>query len=98
MPRKAVIGTPYFQERWLMPPTDYTTASPLMKQVRKGGITHIAVAKGPVGPDWSPEAWEKSQPILQGLSAALEGGELQLVWQSDQHLLIAIMATSPDRR
>ncbi len=91
MPRSAQIGTPFFQEAWLMPPRDFVTAERLIAQLQQGGITHLVIAKSPVGPDWSPAYWEQSQPIFQGITASLQAGQLSMVWESEDHLLIAVL-------
>ncbi len=92
VPRPAQIATPYFQERWCMPPEDFATAEAFLTQLTRNGITHVVLAKSPVGPDWSPEFWEKSQPVLRGIEAALQKKQLRVVWEAEHHLLLEIPA------
>lgn len=90
LPRETQIGTPFFQERWFMLPGDFMSAEPVLAQLRSGDITHLVIAKSPVGPDWSPEFFERSQPIFRGLEAAMQTKQITLVWESDDYLLLAV--------
>lgn len=98
MPRTTFIGTPFFQDRWLMPPRAFVTDAPLIRHLREGGITHLVIAKAPIGPDWSPDFWERSQSIFQGIATALQSEQLRIVWESEDHLLMEIPSISADKR
>ena len=52
------------------------------------GVTHLVLARGPVGPD-NPAQWlERMTPVMRSLDAAIQQEKLTRLWQSETHMLL----------
>lgn len=87
IPRTCIIGSPWFQPRGL---TDLRTddVSALLDRLDEMGVTHLVLARGPVGPD-NPAHWlERMTPVMRSLDAAIQQEKLTRLWQSETHMLL----------
>lgn len=90
LPRANVIGTPFFQEAIFTPPEEFATPDRVLEVLERNQITHLVVAKSAVGPDRAPEWWERLSPLLRGIDECERQGRVQVVWESEQHVLFAV--------
>ena len=90
IPNKHTIGTPLFQESPLSPPEAYSNPASIMKALDNAQITHMLVAKAPLGPDQPPGWFERQQPLLTALQHCIDQDQLHTIWESDTYFLFKV--------
>jgi hypothetical protein len=91
IPRKTVIATPYFQEKYFTPIENYTSDSVLENEIVKSEAEYLLVAINPEGPDELPEYLEKQKEFIRRLSSLVPRGKLKEIWRSQQYSLFKII-------
>lgn len=92
LPRANIIGTPFFQEAIFTPPEEFATADRVLPVLERNQITHLVIAKSAIGPDRAPGWWERLTPLLRGIDHCERQGRLQVIWESDLHVILAVRA------
>jgi len=90
IPRRYTIGTPFFQAGPFSPPELYTDGQRVMQELRGRRITHVVMTRVPAGPDHAPGWTERQLLLFGGLGQCVQQGWLEIVWQSESHLLLAV--------
>lgn len=90
LPRANVIGTPFFQEAIFTPPERFGEPDRVLEVLQRNQITHLVVAKSDAGPDRAPDWWNRLSPLLRAFDECERQGRLQVVWESDQHVIFAV--------
>jgi hypothetical protein len=95
LPQPALVGTPFFQERGFTPPEDFAEPAAILARLREDQITHVVLAKGPLGPDRLAEWTDRLDPLFRSLEAATRQDALRVIWESDDYALLEVRATRP---
>jgi hypothetical protein len=90
LPRRAVIGTPFFQEAGFTPPEQYEQPEKLMQRLADDGITHVVITNAPAGPDQVPGWIERMEKFLPCFGQCERQGTLKIIWQSERYVLLAV--------
>jgi hypothetical protein len=90
VPRNCAIGTPGFQESGFTPPESYADPQAFMARLEREGITHLAMTKGPSGPDWLPQWQVRLEPLLRSIEACSREDRLRVVWESEHYYLLEV--------
>jgi hypothetical protein len=90
LPRRHVIGTPFFQENGFTPPERFAEPTRVMDMLARNRITHVIIAKAPRGPDHAPEWRQRLEPFFRSLEKCAKEGRLQVIWESDAYLLLKV--------
>lgn len=87
LPRRCTIGTPFFQPRGLSG-LDSGSADDLGKRLDTLEVTHLLLARMPIGPDRDAEWFERMTPVLAAIESGIRRGDLVSVWESESHVLL----------
>ena len=87
LPRRCTIGTPFFQPRSLSG-LDSGSAEELRQRLDALTVTHLLLARIPIGPDRDAEWFERMAPLLAAIELAIRSGDLVPVWESESHVLL----------
>ncbi|MEA2012759.1 MAG: hypothetical protein U9O87_06715, partial [Verrucomicrobiota bacterium] len=90
IPRKCVIGTPLFQEKYLSPPKDFTQKDAVLKHLKRHHISYILVAFNPLNPDRNRNIQKKWLKTRLAMAELLKGGKIKLLWRSSSYSLLYI--------
>ncbi len=90
IPRECVVGTPFFQSRLFGSSNEMANDANLITRLRSEGFSFIGLAKQPVGPDKSAKWWERMEPLYDSLGRSAESGAIEILWSSEEYLIIAI--------
>ncbi len=94
VPRKCVVGTPFFQSKLFKSPDQMSDEASLLALIRSEEVSFVILAKQPVGPDKSPQWWERMEPLYDTLARCAANGSVNILWSSSEYLLIAVHASS----
>ncbi|MGE0760389.1 MAG: hypothetical protein AB7O38_25470 [Pirellulaceae bacterium] len=94
LPRDHQVGTPLFQEGPFTPPERYGTSTAVLAAIQAHAISHVVLAKGPVGPDQAPGWYERQAPLLRGIEQAVGQGSLRIVWESEFYVVLEVAGTA----
>jgi hypothetical protein len=95
LPQPALVGTPFFQERGFTPPEAFADPATIRARLHEFQITHIVLAKGPLGPDRLAEWTDRLDPLFRGIEAATRLDTLRVIWESDDYALLEVRAAAP---
>ncbi len=95
LPQPALVGTPFFQEQGFTPPEAFAEPAAILARLREDQITHVVLAKGPLGPDRLAEWTDRLDPLFRGLEAATREDALRVIWESDDYALLEVRAAPP---
>src|SRR5262249_2208563 len=90
IPRKCTIGTPFFQEAVFTPPKPFSDPSWIMETLRRERITHMVMARKPLGPDRAGAWLDRFDPLVAGIAECAEQGKLRAVWESDLYIMLEV--------
>lgn len=93
LPRRCTIGTPFFQPRGLSG-LDSGSADDLEKRLEVLAVTHLLLARMPIGPDRDAEWFERMTPVLTAIESGIRRGDLVAVWESESHVLLERRTTT----
>ncbi|MEQ1825439.1 MAG: glycosyltransferase family 39 protein [Pirellula sp.] len=94
IPRKCVIGTPFFQAEGLTPPELYAAPETLMTYLTENEFSHIGFALKPIGPDRASHWWNRGDPVFASIERAIESDHLRIQWSSENYMLLIVIKTS----
>lgn len=92
VPRFSVIGTPFFQESGFTPPEDFSRGQAVLQLLQEQQLTHLVMARQPIGPDLAPDWWTRLGPLFQGIDDGLQRQWLTVIWESPEYLLLQVTA------
>ena len=95
LPRRAVIGTPFFQEAVFTPPETVETPDAMLAALNAARVSHVLVGVEHVDPDRIPEYVDRWLGLIQHLGKLADRGQIAAVWRSKGFVLYEIMARSP---
>lgn len=87
LPRPAEIGTPFFQAKYRLLEAASSPAR-LAESLRRGGFTHLVLARSPIGPDQGADWWDRTEPLLRTIEQGIAGGTFRTLWESETHLIL----------
>lgn len=87
LPRPAEIGTPFFQAEHRLLEAASSPAQ-LAETLRRGGFTHLVLARSPIGPDRAADWWERTEPLLRAIEQGIADGTFRTLWESETHLIL----------
>lgn len=89
-PRKTIIATPYFQEKYFTPIEHYATIAALEKELKKSKADYMLIAMNSASPDKLPEYLNKQKQFSKSLSSLIPKGKLREIWRSKNYSLFKI--------
>jgi hypothetical protein len=95
VPRAHLIGTPFFQPGGFTPPERFASREAVQELLQQHGVTHVVLTKSLVGPDRSPEWFDRLAPLFRGIEACVQQGGWQLLWESEDYVLFAVPSDAP---
>lgn len=90
LPRRCVIGTPFFQSDLFTPPEPYSDPDRILQVLSDHRFTHVVAARSALGPDHGPRWWSRIEPLLHGLLLCEQRGRLTTLWQSEDHIVFTV--------
>jgi hypothetical protein len=90
LPRRCLIGTPFFQERGFTPPEAFAEPAAIMKLLDRERITHVVVSKTPAGPDVLADWIDRTDPFIAALARCVSGGQLVPSWESERYVVFEV--------
>jgi len=89
-PRKTLIATPYFQEKFFTPVESYSTSEKILKAIHNSKADYLLVAMHSEGPDELPEYLKKDKQFILVLSRLAQKGQMKEIWRSSRYSLFKI--------
>jgi hypothetical protein len=90
IPRQCTIGTPFFQEAVFTPPEPFSDPARIMEILRNDGISHVVMAKKPLGPDRAGQWFDRFDPLLAGIAECAKQGKLRGIWESNLYIVFEV--------
>jgi hypothetical protein len=90
IPKDCRIGTPFFQEAMFTPPEPFSDPARVMELLRHERITHVVIAREPLGPDRAGDWYDRFDPLLVGIGQCVEQGKLRAVWESNLYIVLEV--------
>jgi hypothetical protein len=91
IPRDFRIGTPFFQDAVFTPPESFSDPAQIMEVLSRERMTHVVMAREPLGPDRAGAWYDRFDPLLAGISECAELGKLRAVWQSNLYIMLEVV-------
>ncbi len=96
IPRRCVIGTPFFQAQGFTPPEQFSDADSILQYLIANKITHVIFATKPIGPDRSREWWNRGDAIFAGIEKSTHLGYLKVLWATNYYALLEVAPKGQD--
>ena len=90
IPRRCLIGTPFFQAEGLTPPEQFSDPDRVLQYLIANKITHVVFATKPIGPDRSSEWWNRGDPIFESIEKGIHLGYLKVLWATNYYALLEV--------
>jgi len=90
IPRRHVIGTPYFQSKYFTDADSSLTPENIRATLKAEGISYVLVGLSSNDPDRIGKYLEKSQKFATMLQALVDRQDLKIVWSGSGYMLYRV--------
>jgi hypothetical protein len=90
LPRRHIIGTPFFQEAGFTPSEQFSDAARIMELLARERITHVIMTNKPTGPDKLAAWLNRLDPFFAALRQCVDQGRLRVAWESERYVLLEV--------